>query len=133
MQPNRKAPATNEGHSEKHRAGAESILLPTVADLPEQIRLSDKAETALCRIAYEFGTGQLDWWQLSPGLYELVLRAWFLGRESRDGEVANLSALADRHYLRAYNSPEKIREIHRRAIDGAAAESARRFFGEVSA
>ena len=103
-----------------------------VRDYPARITLTEQAETYLENLAVDLCLGRVELRQLSPALLAFYTAAYEHGRTSRDHDIANLEALADRHYLRAYNSPQKIREIHQRAIDGAAAESARRFFGEAA-
>ena len=51
MSENRISPAVNGAESEKHRAGAETILLPTVADFPECIPLRPDTGARLERLA----------------------------------------------------------------------------------
>jgi hypothetical protein len=51
MRENRNDPAVNGAVSEKHRAGAEAILLPTVADFPERIPLRPETDARLERLA----------------------------------------------------------------------------------
>lgn len=118
--------------SEVHAGGLNSSDSTAVRQYPARIVLTDNAERYLENLAVDLCLGRVELRQLSPALLALYTAAYEHGRTSRDHDIANLEALADRHYLRAYNSPEKIREIHRRAMDGAAAESARRFFGEAA-
>ena len=127
-------PAINEAETQNETVGNRATSnCPTVREYPDRITLSAEAEQYLEHLADDICLGRVNLWQFSPALLALYTVGHEHGRSSRDHEVANLEALADRHYLRAYNSPAKIREIHQRAIDGAAAESARRFFGEVAA
>lgn len=117
---------------EVHAGGLNSFDSTAVRRYPAQIVLTDVAETWLENLAVDLCLGRVELRQLSPALLALYTAAYEHGRTSRDLDIASLEALADRHYLRAYNSPAKIREIQQRAIDGAAAESARRFFGEAA-
>jgi len=131
----RKSRLTNETASEPGEVS--SILSDIRAVSPERapelypplIRLSAAAEGYLSQLAADLELGRCDFRQLSPALRELYTFGYEAGRESLAGIVVNLNAECDRLYLRAYNTPAQIAEIHQRRLDVAFEAEAERLFG----
>lgn len=87
----------------------------------------------MSQLTIDLMVGRVELPQLSPALLQYYTFAFEDGRDSLSGSIANLQAENDKLYLRAYNSPDKIREIQQRRLDGHFAREAERFFSEVSA
>ncbi|AZZ52813.1 hypothetical protein [Rathayibacter festucae] len=78
-------------------------------------------ETGLHQALTDVLDGRLGLHQLTPALAGFWTIAYDQGRASRQPEIDRLQAEADRLYLRANNTPEKLREVVRLRLDEGAA------------
>ncbi len=100
---------------------------------PARIHLTPSATEYLEQLAKDLMLGRCALDQLPSCLLQFWSFGYSTGRASRQEAIDNLSAENDRLYLRAYNSPEKIREIYQRRLDGHFEREAALYYGEVSA
>jgi hypothetical protein len=103
-------------------------------EYPDTIVLTPAAEEYIDRLACDLITGSVELWQLSPAL----LTFWTFAYEAGGGvhvqrKLDNLEARNDALYLRAYNTPQKIREIQQRRLDAHFQTEADTFYTAVSA
>jgi len=116
---------------------ADGLIYPNSTGYSSRIHLSEAAERYLEQLGCDLMLGRCELHQLPPSLSQFWSFAFACGHRvgaaSRDAEIENLEALADRLYFKAYNTPEQIREIYQRRLDGHFEREAARFFGEATA
>jgi len=75
---------------------------------PENIEISESAESYLGQLAEDLVLGRCDLHQLSPALSQFYTFAWQAGRDSLTATITRLRGDCDRYYSLAFNPPPKI-------------------------
>lgn len=98
---------------------------------PQRIELSDTAEHYLERLAEDLISGSAGLEQLPSSLLSFYTFAYEAGRASQQPEIVRLNAVCDRLYLRAYNKPERVKEIQASRVDEGLAAYEAEFFADA--
>jgi len=75
---------------------------------PENIEISEAAESYMDQLAEDLVLGRCELHQLSPALSQFYTFAWQAGRESQTATIKQLRDDCDRYYSLAFNPPPKI-------------------------
>lgn len=88
----------------------ESEQGPVASPVPTDIiRISDAANEAIERWAFDLSADRLQFWQLPTGLQAFWTLAWTEGRTSRQPEIDRARADADRFYTRLFNPTKELK------------------------
>ncbi|ALD13133.1 hypothetical protein [Clavibacter capsici] len=105
---------------------------PRETTYAERITLPPAAEAYLEQLGTDLLMERVGVHQLSPALSQLFWFAWQSGRDSLRPTIECLLSDRERYYLLAFNTPQQVRAIRQRRLDGHFQREAARFFGEAT-